>query len=91
MMCKNGNVSVSYSWVKKIQKIPQPSLHPSCGCATLRKARKCRRTSMVDRFYIPHIVSYKPGTMEVATIWAAVAKSMTACPTIMGTGLRFHY
>ena len=30
-------------------------------------------------FYIPHIVSYKPGTVEVATIWAAVAKSMTAC------------
>ena len=35
MMCKNGNVSVSYSWVKKIQKIPQPSLRPSCGMIRL--------------------------------------------------------
>ena len=44
---------------------------------------------MLQNYYIPHIVSYKPGTVEVATIWTAVAKSMTACPTIMGTGLRF--
>lgn len=45
--------------------------------------------NLLSFIYIEHIISYNPGINDVKNICITVAKSIIACPTIIGKGFLF--